>query len=89
MIRIVENLESAVERIPIKRAFDEIQSERAFYQEKRRVENERIIKERSSWGKLIGFVPLYALIFLYLVFPLLGVSYVQMQEYYNQMNIFL
>lgn len=89
MIRIIENLESAVERIPILRAFDEIQSERAFYQEKRRMENERIIKERSSWGKLIGFLPLYTLIFLYLVFPLLGVSYVQMQEYYNQMNVFL
>ena len=35
-VRIVESLQAAVEKIPIQDAFDELDTERAYYQEKRK-----------------------------------------------------
>lgn len=37
MIRIIESLQAAVEKIPITDAFDELDSERDYYQEKERI----------------------------------------------------
>jgi hypothetical protein len=39
MIRIIESLQAAVEKIPITDAFDELDSERDYYQEKRKESN--------------------------------------------------
>ena len=41
-IRIVENLQSAAEKIPIREAFDELDTERDYYQEKRKETNTSI-----------------------------------------------
>ena len=41
LIRIVESLQAAVEKIPIRDAFDELDSERDYYREKRKESNER------------------------------------------------
>ncbi len=46
-IRIVESLQAAVEKIPIRDAFDELDSERDYYQAKRRESNDRLIAKKA------------------------------------------
>lgn len=84
--RIVEQLESAVERIPIRAAFDELETERAYYYEKRKDSNERVIQKKVTYGKVLGFTPMVLLIGGYLVAPLMIVSIMQMVSYFSQMS---
>ena len=69
-IRIVESLQAAVEKIPIIQAFDELDSERDYYQEKRKESNERLISRKAMIGKVIGFAPMICLFVGYLIVPL-------------------
>ena len=69
-IRIVESLQSAVEKIPIKEAFDELDTERDYYQEKRKESNNRLISRKALIGKAIGFAPMICLFVGYLIIPL-------------------
>ena len=57
-IRIVESLQAAVEKIPIRQAFDELDSERDYYQEKRKQSNEKLISRKALIGKVLGFAPM-------------------------------
>lgn len=84
--RIVEQLQSAVERIPIRDAFDELETERAFFHERRKEGNERLIKKKVSIGKALGFTPMVLLIGGYLVAPLMIVSIMQMMSYFTKMS---
>ncbi len=85
-VRIVEQLESAVERIPIKDAFDELETERSFYHDRRKEGNERLIQKKVTYGKVLGFAPLVILIGGYLVAPLMIVSIMQMMTYFSSMT---
>ena len=58
MIRIVESLQAAVEKIPIVEAFDELDTERDYYQAKRKESNDRLISNKGLIGKGIGFAPM-------------------------------
>ena len=84
--RIVEQLESAVTRIPLKASFDELETERAFFYEKRKDANENLVKRKASIGQVLGFTPMVLLIGGYLVAPLLIVSILQMLNYFGQMS---
>ena len=84
--RIIDQLQSAVTRIPVKAAFDELETERSFFYEKRKDANENLIKRKASIGQVLGFTPLVLLIGGYLVAPLLVVSMLQMVNYFNQMT---
>ena len=84
--RIVEALISAVERIPIRDAFDELETERSFQYERRKDTNERIIQKKTSLGKTIGFAPLIILVAGYFVGPLLLVSIMQLMTYFATMQ---
>ena len=42
LIRIVESMQAAVEKIPIKDAFDELDSEREYYRDKRKESNDKV-----------------------------------------------
>jgi len=84
--RIVEALISAVERIPIRDAFDELETERSFQYEKRKDTNERIIQKKTSLGSTIGFAPLIILVAGYFVGPLLLVSIMQLMTYFSTMS---
>ena len=48
LVRIIESLQAAVEKIPIADAFDELDTERAYYQERRKESNERLIAKREE-----------------------------------------
>lgn len=84
--RIIEALISAVERIPIRDAFDELETERSFQYERRKDTNERIIQKKSTMGKAIGFTPLIILVAGYFVGPLLLVSIMQLMQYFETMS---
>ncbi len=84
--RICEQLISAVERIPIRDAFDELETERAFFHERRKDANERLIQKKVTYGKVLGFTPMVLLIGGYLVAPLMIVSIMQMMTYFSTMT---
>ena len=84
--RIVDQLQSAVTRIPVKEAFDELETERAFFYERRKDANENLVKRKASIGQVLGFTPMVLLIGGYLVAPLLIVSILQMLNYFSQMS---
>lgn len=88
-IRLVENLQAAVEKIPIPDAFDELESERSFFQEKRKEANERLIAKKSMLGKVVGFAPMITLFVGYLIVPLIYVSITSMGEYMTQMQAYM
>ncbi|MCG7409170.1 hypothetical protein MH117_17270 [Paenibacillus sp. ACRRX] len=85
-VRIVERLLNAVEKIPIKEAFDDLELEQEYYKEKKKEHHERVISQKVSWGNMIGFAPMYVLVFLYLVLPLLYMSVMQMDDFVNQIQ---
>ncbi|OAX47971.1 hypothetical protein [Paenibacillus sp. AD87] len=84
--RLVEKLQLALGKISIREAFDDLDSMMAFYFEQRKQEYTKMIDVKASWGRMIGFTPMYALIFLYLVIPLVGMSFLQMNMYYEQIQ---
>ena len=86
LIRIVESLQSAVEKIPIRQAFDELDTERAYYQEKRKESNERLISRKSLIGKVIGFAPMVSLFVGYLIAPLCVIGMLSMTEAFSSMS---
>ena len=85
-IRIVESLQAAVEKIPIKEAFDELDTERAYYQEKRKESNERLISRKGMIGKGIGFAPMICLFVGYLIIPLVAIGMMSMTSAFNTMS---
>ncbi|WP_080835152.1 hypothetical protein [Cohnella massiliensis] len=85
-VRTVEKLELAAQSLPIREAFDDLESEQAYAQEQRKQEYEQLIEQKAGWGKWIGFAPMMALIFGYLVIPLVIVSLHQMSVYYEQLQ---
>ena len=77
-IRICESLQAAVEKIPIIDAFDELDSEREYYQAKRQESNERLIKRKGMIGKVIGFAPMVTMFVGYLIVPLVWIGLTSM-----------
>ena len=86
MIRIVESLQAAVEKIPIAEAFDELDTERAYHQEKRKESNERLISRKGMIGKGIGFAPMVVLFVGYLIIPLVFIGLTSMTSSFNTMS---
>lgn len=86
LIRLVEGLQSAVESIPIREAFDELDTERAYHQEKRKESNDRLITRKSMIGKVLGFAPMVILFVLYLIIPLCVIGLKSMTEAFNTMS---
>ncbi len=85
-IRIIESLQAAVEKIPIRDAFDELDSERDYYQEKRKESNERLIKRKGMIGKGIGFVPMISMFVLYLIVPLVFIGLTSMGSSFSSIS---
>lgn len=85
-IRIVESLQAAVEKIPIRDAFDELDSERGYYQDKRKDSNERLISRKGLIGKAIGFAPMICLFVGYLIVPLVVIGLMSMTSSFASMS---
>ena len=85
-IRIIETMQTAVEKIPIKDAFDELDTEREYYQAKRKESNERLIARKGKIGKAIGFTPMVLLFVGYLIIPLVGIGLTSMTTSFSGMS---
>ncbi len=85
-IRIIESLQAAVEKIPITDAFDELDTERDYYQEKRKESNERLIKRKGMIGKAIGFAPMVCMFVGYLIIPLVFIGLTSMSTAFTNMT---
>ena len=85
LVRIIESLQVAVEKIPIKDAFDELDSERDYYQEKRKESNDRLIKRKGMIGKAIGFAPMVCMFVGYLIVPLVFIGLTSMSDTMNSL----
>ena len=77
-IRIVESLQAAVEKIPIADAFDELDTERDYYQARRKESNERLISKKGMIGRGIGFAPMVVIFVGYLIIPLVFIGMTSM-----------
>lgn len=86
LIRIVESMQAAVEKIPIKDAFDELDSEREYYRDKRKESNERLIKRKGMIGKVIGFAPMVCMFVGYLIVPLVFIGLTSMSSTFSSMS---
>ena len=86
LIRIVESLQAAVEKIPIADAFDELDTEREYYQAKRKESNERLIARKGRIGKVIGFAPMVILFVGYLIVPLVFIGLTSMNDTFSSMT---
>jgi hypothetical protein len=67
--RIIDRLQVAADLIPVKQAFEDIEQERSFELEQRKLKYEQMINRKVSIGKMIGFLPLQAAFLLYLMVP--------------------
>ena len=85
-IRIVESLQAAVEKIPIIDAFDELDSEREYYQDKRKETNERLIARKARIGKIIGFAAMVVMFVGYLIIPLVFIGLTAMNSSMSSMS---
>jgi len=86
LITIVESLQAAVEKIPIREAFDELDTEREYYQDRRKASNERLISRKGLIGKVIGFAPMITLFVGYLIVPLVAIGLISMINSFNTMS---
>lgn len=85
-IRLIESMQAAVEKIPIAEAFDELDSERDYYQERRKESNNRLISKKGMIGKVIGFAPMVGLFVGYLIVPLVFIGLTSMTSSFNSMT---
>ena len=88
MTALVGDLILAATNLPIAQAFEELDSEKQWTKDKRRAMNEQIVERKRNLGQIIGFAPLYALIGLYLMLPMIAASMSEMQRFYQQMSSF-
>ena len=86
LVRIVESLQAAVEKIPIIEAFDELDNERDYYQAKRAESNERLIKRKGMIGKIVGFAPMVGLFVGYLIVPLVAIGLTSMTSSFSSVQ---
>ena len=85
-IRIVESLQTSVERVPIREAFEELDSDRDYYQDKRKETNERLIAKKGRIGKVIGFAPMIVTFVGYLIIPLVFIGMTSMMSSFDSMS---
>ena len=86
MIRIVESLQAAVEKIPIKEAFDELDADRDYHQQKRKDTNDQLVSRKGLIGKGVGFAPMICLFVGYLIIPLVIIGLTSMTSTFSQLN---
>ena len=79
-VRLVESLQAAVEKIPIADAFDELDTERDYYQARRKESNERLISRKGMIGRGIGFAPMIVIFVGYLIIPLVFIGMTSMSQ---------
>ena len=86
MIRIVESLQAAVEKIPIREAFDELDADRDYHKEKSKDTNDQLVSRKGLIGKAVGFAPMICLFVGYLIIPLVVIGLTSMSSTFSQLS---
>lgn len=81
--KIIDNLIMASEDLSIRQAFDELETEKNYHNEQRKTTNEKIVQRKISIGQIIGFTPVYSLILIYMILPMITSSIKEMNMYFN------
>ena len=84
-LSIIDNLQLACENLDVAKAFEELESEMGFNRETRKESNERIVERKKNLGNMIGFMPVYALIVLYLIIPMIVSGMESISAFYRQL----
>jgi len=82
---IIDNLQLACENLDVAKAFEELENEMGFNREYRKESNERIVERKKNLGITIGFMPVYALIALYLIVPMIVTGMESISAFYKQL----
>lgn len=77
--RLIDNL-IRIESIKLNDAFDSLEKDRENSKEDRKEENLRFVEEKSNEGRLLGFLPYYALVFGYLVVPMIIMAFLSLVQ---------
>lgn len=85
--QIVERLKLSLVKLSIKEAFQSIEMEREFYLEQRRDEQRQSIESKSRLGNFLGLAPLAALIFIYLIFPIMYLAIKESGQIMDMLSI--
>ncbi|RRD94567.1 hypothetical protein EII17_07220 [Clostridiales bacterium COT073_COT-073] len=80
---LVLQLEAASKDLSLQQAFDDLAHEKAYYLEKRKEINRQMIVKRLVMGEIIGFLPAYALILLYLIIPMIYSGMASLNQFYQ------
>lgn len=78
--RLADRLQVAADLIPVKKAFDDMDAERAFAMDQRKEHYEKVISRKSTLGKIFGFLPLQATFTLYLLLPFVYMAFQQLGD---------
>lgn len=85
-ISIIENLQLASEDLGVDRAFEGLENEMEFDMESRKESNERIVEKKKNLGMMLGFLPVYTLIVLYLIIPMIVSGMESISAFYRQLS---
>ncbi len=86
-LRIVGSLITASDKLSVKEAFYELSQDKQYFLEQRKILNEEIIEKKINAGKMFGFLPVYGLVVLYMVLPMIMVAMNDMNKYFNQLKL--
>ena len=67
--RLCDNL-MAVDKVGMESAFESLEIDRQYYQEKRKEDNNLLLSRCSSTATTLQFIPVWAVIILYLILPI-------------------
>ncbi|EJW13873.1 hypothetical protein M5X00_13405 [Paenibacillus alvei] len=76
--RLVDKFINAVERVPLRVAFDDLERAQEHYREIRKEHHNRIIEKKAFYGSALGLAPLFYLVTMYLVVPMIYLSVSEM-----------
>lgn len=79
---IIQHLISCVEDLSLQDAFGEFEDEKQYYAQKRYDENLKVVESKINIGRIFGFLPIYGLIILYFIVPLIYVSVNELKNYF-------
>ncbi|PAD71340.1 hypothetical protein [Paenibacillus campinasensis] len=84
-VRVVNRLQLALEKISLSQAFDDLEMEQEFHREQKMDRMNQLINKKVFWGRACGWTPVFLLIFLYLLFPMIFVAIGQLNQTMTQL----
>lgn len=84
--KLIEKLQSACEGLSIVQAFDDFDSEKSYYQERKKRMNMELVARKINLGQLVGFMPCYSFLVIYMMAPMMWSSLSEMQIYFNTLQ---